>query len=85
MHYDDVVFIELKKRILTFWAGNSSMNLTQLLPTAYMTVNLTLNLSRNPRSKATKNYEYGEATVIAVNGDRDHPRKLKIREVAAPL
>ncbi len=28
---------------------------------------------------------YSEASVIAVNGDRDHPRKLKIREVAAPL
>ncbi len=28
---------------------------------------------------------YSEASVIAVNGDRDHPRKLKIREAAAPL
>ncbi len=30
-------------------------------------------------------YKYSEASVIAVNGDRDHKRKLKIREVAAPL
>ncbi len=29
--------------------------------------------------------EYSEASVIAVNGDRDHPRKLKIREEAAPF
>ncbi len=29
--------------------------------------------------------EYSEVSVIAVNGDRDHPRKLRIREVAAPL
>ncbi len=29
--------------------------------------------------------KYSEASVIAVNVDRDHPRKLKIREVAAPL
>ncbi len=31
------------------------------------------------------NSVYSEVSVIAVNGDRDHPRKLKIREVAAPL
>ncbi len=29
--------------------------------------------------------KYSEASVIAVNGDRDHSQKLKIREVAAPL
>ncbi len=28
---------------------------------------------------------YSEVSVIAINGDRDHPRKLKIHEVAAPL
>ncbi len=30
-------------------------------------------------------YIYSEASVIAVIGDRDHPRKLKIREEVAPL
>ncbi len=31
-----------------------------------------------------ENFYYSEVSVIVVNGDRDHPRKLKIREVATP-
>ncbi len=44
-----------------------------------------LNLHFAPETAETYIYIYSEVSVIAVNGDRDHPRKLKIREVAAPL